>query len=201
VTLPVLRWIRPRLTEDATRDALEMISVAERRRYDLTPGDQRGSFLAGRLVLRQLAAELTDASASSVDLFVQCADCGGPHGRPLLRGSSLQLSLSRSDNAVVAAASWDGPVGVDVEPATLSGEALAAINLLTGEESVASWTRVEAVLKADGRGLRVDPREVVVDRVGDHFEGSVRDAPVRYRVDDVDLAPDITVSVAYALSR
>ncbi len=193
--------MRPRLDEDATRRALHVISQAEQDRYDAAPGDQQESFLVGRLLLRQLVSELTGVAASDLEIVAKCADCGGPHGRPLLRGSGLHLSLSRCDSAVVAAASWDGPIGVDVETATPSAEALAAIHLLTGDKSVVSWTRVESVLKADGRGLRVDPRDVLIERVGDHLEGSVRDAPTRYRVYDVDLAPDITVSVACALSH
>lgn len=185
----ILRWAR---TLDDRAEALAVLSPAERARYDGAPSD---SFLLGRLLLRHLAAELIGVGPAEVDLVAVCPDCGGPHGKPQLIGSSLHLSLSHSAVAVVAAASWDGPVGVDVEALDPSAAALAAIGTVAGEESLERWTRVEAVLKADGRGLRVDPASVSFDG----GTASIAGSGARYRVSEVQLAPDVRVSVAVAL--
>lgn len=170
----------------------------ERERYESTVSDAKQTFLAGRLLLRRLVGELTGQDPGSVDLVAECDDCGGPHGRPAVRGSDLHVSLARRDDVVVAAA-WHAPIGIDVESVTPTPQSLAAIATLTGDASIARWTRVEAVLKADGRGLRVDPSAVILTPVGGHLEGWVTDAAPRYMVEEIDLAPDITVSVARAL--
>jgi 4'-phosphopantetheinyl transferase len=185
----ILRWARTLEDRDA---ALAVLSAAERDRYEAAPSD---TFLLGRLLLRRLAAELTGLEPAAVDLVAVCPDCGGSHGKPVIPGSGLHLSLSHSPVAVVAAASWDAPVGVDLEPLDQPAAALAAIESLAGEASVARWTRVEAVLKADGRGLRVDPALVTFD--GDL--ATVAGTATHYRVEDVQLAPDVRASVAVAL--
>jgi 4'-phosphopantetheinyl transferase len=190
VSVPVFGWLRPRLGEADRRQALAVISPAERERYEAAPHE---SFLAGRLVLRRLVAELTGIEPATVDLVAVCPDCRGPHGKPTLVGSTLHLSLAHGRDAVVAAASWGAAVGVDLESVP-SAAALEAIGTLAGEKTLLRWTRVEAILKADGRGLRVDPRDVVVGE----REGWVVDAPTRYRLSEVELAPDVTVSVAVA---
>lgn len=199
VSIPVLRWIRPQLNEHARSQALELISPAERERHDGTPEHRRTSFLAGRLILRRLAAELLGIEPASVELVAVCPDCGGAHGRPVLTDSTLQLSLSHSRDAVVAAASWDAPVGVDIESLDQSAAAVSAIASLTGEASLLRWTRIEAILKADGRGLRVDPGQVSIAEVDDHLEGRVSGESTRYRLSEVELQPDLRVSLAVAI--
>ena len=197
----MLRWIRPQLNENARAKALAAISHAERDRYDATPEAQRESFLAGRLVLRRLTSELLGTEPELVDLVAVCPDCGGPHGRPVIPGSNLHLSLSRSDDAVVAAASWDAPVGVDLERLDQPAATLAAIGAIGGEESVLRWTRIEAILKADGRGLRVDPAQVSFATVDGELEGWVQGSAERYRLSEVELAADVRVSVAVGALR
>ena len=184
----MLRWAR---ALDDRDEALAVLSPAERCRYDASPSD---TFLLGRLLLRRLAGELIGVEPAAVGLVAVCPDCGGHHGKPVIPGSALHVSLSHSAVAVVAAASWDAAVGVDIERLDQSADVLTAIGSVAGEESLARWTRVEAVLKADGRGLRVDPALVSFD--GDL--ASIAGSPARYRVEDVQLAPDVRVSVAVA---
>lgn len=171
-----------------------MLSSAELARHAATPDGLRDTFLTGRLLLRRLAAEVTGVEAASVELVAVCLDCGGPHGRPEVPGSGLHLSLSHGEAAVVAAASHSR-VGVDIECADQSAERLAAIGVVAGEPEILRWTRVEAILKADGRGLRVDPREV---RIDDDI-GEVPDRSTRYRLSEIDLAPGIRISLAEAV--
>ena len=178
----------PHTLDPADRaEALAGLTPAELERYSASPAD---AFLAGRLLLRRLTAELTGEAA---ELTAECPDCGGAHGKPGIPGSKLQLSLSHGAGVVVAAAVFGARVGVDHDSA--APEALAAIGALTGEATLQRWTRVEAILKADGRGLRVDPSQVLID--GD--VGRVAESPTRYALEERELAPGLRVSLAREL--
>ncbi|MCU1420493.1 MAG: 4-phosphopantetheinyl transferase [Microbacteriaceae bacterium] len=87
-----------------------------------------------------------------------CPDCGGDHGRPVVAEPGRWVSLSRSGGLVAVAFSTAGPVGVDLE-----SRAAVARHPVRGlrHPDAREWTTKEAVLKADGRGLRVDPAELV----------------------------------------
>ena len=87
-----------------------------------------------------------------------CPRCGSSgHGRPTVLGVPAGkagppwVSLAYADGLGVAAWSWDGPVGVDVEPV---GPPVGEL----GDR--ATWTRTEAVLKALGEGVTRMPRQV-----------------------------------------
>jgi 4'-phosphopantetheinyl transferase len=168
-----------------------MLSPAELARYNEAP---TAAFLEGRVLLRELASDLTGVSPAKVIITAVCPDCGGPHGRPQLVGAPFYLSLSRCADAVVAVAS-DLPIGVDVEPRDGSAARVEAIEQLTGQASIGHWTAVEAVLKADGRGLRVDPREVEVHGT------SAQLGDAHYRLIEPELAPDLRVSIAIAVAK
>jgi 4'-phosphopantetheinyl transferase len=191
--MPELRWIRPDLNENARQIALAMLSNDERYRYRATPEARRDSFLCGRLILRRLVSELTGVGPSEVQLSAHCPDCGGPHGRPVAAGTGLHLSLTHGADAVVAAAS-DRPVGIDLEASSPAAAVLVDIRSLTGHASLQRWTQTEAILKADGRGLRVDPAHVMIDGT----RGWVDDSAARYELSEVELSSGVCVSVAVA---
>jgi 4'-phosphopantetheinyl transferase len=191
---PELRWLRTPLGPIARSRALGMLSVTERSRFDNSPEASRESFLAGRFLLRDLVGELTTTDPSAVTIEAHCPDCGGAHGRPVIAGTNLNVSLSRTKDIVVVAASWDAPIGIDIEVANTG--AAAAVQAVTGEASVLHWTRVEAVLKADGRGLRVDPALVEFTDVDGALHGQVLDSADRYLITQADVAPDVLVSIA-----
>lgn len=177
------------LSSSDRAESLALLSTVERTRYDETPSLR---FLAGRLLLRRLVAELTHTTPDTVVITAVCADCGGAHGRPETPG--VHVSLSHGEGVVVAAASGS-VVGVDVETRVGRRERLDAIEALTGVRDIRSWTRTEAVLKADGRGLRVDPTEVAF--TGDRAIL----AGVSYDVSEVQLRDDLVVSVAVGVTR
>jgi 4'-phosphopantetheinyl transferase len=153
--------------------------------------DRPARTAAGRAALRALAAEVVGADPADVTVRARCATCGGEHGRPVLGGSraldALHASVAHAGALVVVAVSTDGPIGIDAEPRdreTPPGMTLA------------EWVRIEAVLKADGRGLLVDPDRV---RSAADAWGAVAwidGEPARYRVVEVALAPDLVVAVA-----
>ena len=187
--------LSPQLGDDA---GLATLSPTERRRFDGTPPGTRDSFLAGRVLLRRLVATQLGIEPDQVPLTAVCPDCGGPHGRPVVEGSELRVSLARCDVGVVAVAAWGRELGVDVEPTADAERSELAIRSVAGGEGLAHWTRVEATLKADGRGLRVDPREVRITGSGAELEARVADRPTRYRILEPALHPELQVSVAIA---
>ncbi|MBM7389400.1 4'-phosphopantetheinyl transferase [Clavibacter michiganensis] len=153
--------------------------------------DRPARTAAGRAALRALAAEIVCADPADVTVRARCATCGGAHGRPVLGGSraldGLHASVAHAGDAVVVAVSADGPIGIDAEP---RGREASPGTTLAG------WVRIESVLKADGRGLRVEPSRV---RFADDAQGAVGwidGEPARYRVVDADLGPGLVAAVA-----
>ncbi|MGE3810599.1 MAG: 4'-phosphopantetheinyl transferase superfamily protein [Candidatus Nanopelagicales bacterium] len=122
-------------------------------------------------LLRALAAEFHGVEPGRVVVGHVCPGCGGDdHGRPvLIPTSSLRspahVSLSRAAGMSLAAVTDAGPLGVDIEISGAAGFAGFA-DVALGEhdddalDPTTAWVRKEALLKAYGLGLAVDPRDV-----------------------------------------
>ncbi|MDQ1130613.1 hypothetical protein [Microbacterium sp. SORGH_AS_0888] len=101
---------------------------------------------------------------------------------------------------VVVVADLAMPVGIDIRDVLPDEATKAAMHahshLWEGSSELdfqQHWTRVQAVLAADGRGMRVRPETVRLDGT----TGWVPDRPVRYRI--VDLSRNaFTITLAYA---
>jgi 4'-phosphopantetheinyl transferase len=172
-----IRWLRTPLSPEQRLRSLAQLTDAERTRE---PTD---AFLAGRLLLRDVAREVLGREP---EITATCPDCGAAHGQPRLDG--LFASIAHADGLVIVAVSTESPVGVDVEPNDAEvPEAVA------GGATVRHWTGVEAVLKADGRGLRVDPREVRIAGSAASVDG------VDYLLDYPETVPGFTIAVARAV--
>lgn len=157
-----------------------------------------------------------------------CARCGSTdHGRPRLVGTAGDrwppVSLSRAPGLIVLALGAPdrpgGRVGVDVEPdgaaRFASFAAFADVVLHPGEwppagswnaqECTRTWVRKEAVLKALGTGLHLDPRHLRLSGPGEapavlelDDPTGAPESPVAQgvRVIDLDVAPGFTAALA-----
>ena len=177
---------------------------------------RRGTGVDGRAMLRALVSELAAVAPEDVRIAARCPDCGGAHGRPVVMApdaaTAIRVSLAHAGDVTVAAALVGGSVGVDAEqraPAQATtttgtatqgtatqGTATQATTTPGTADDLRQWTRIEAVLKADGRGLRVDPAAVVFERTADQLVASVPGDPRRYLVRDAPLGDDLIVTVA-----
>lgn len=178
-----LRVGRLPLTAAQRLRALELLSGAEAERQRRNPSD---GFLLGRLLLRELVAELSGAPAR---ITAVCPECGEEHGRPV--SDVLSVSVAHAGDVVVVAAAGT-PVGVDVEPAD------AEVPAVFGG-SVTAWTRLEAVLKADGRGVVVDPGEVRFTDTGT-AAGTATIGPTTYAVETTAAFGDTAADPGYVIS-
>ena len=176
--------------------ALDVLTDEERERTGrfVRPADA-ASFAAGRALVRLALAPIVDASPRELVFDTWCELHSSPHGKPLLvePAAELDFSLSRAGPRLLLAVS-PAPVGVDVERLDRDAEAgVARIAFAEDERAeldalppdarasafLACWTRKEAVLKALGHGLAVDPKSVSVTFL-DGAEPRVRRLPEEF---------------------
>ncbi|WP_432573228.1 4'-phosphopantetheinyl transferase family protein [Kineococcus sp. SYSU DK005] len=165
-------------------DLLSAAELARARRHH-QPVDRCRSATASWL-LRAAAAGASGLEPHRVRVGRECPTCGragaeAPHGRPVLLpqaeepGPPVQLSASHAGDVVLVAASTAGRVGVDVERIASTGfegfddlvltplERRHLASLPAGSRPVQralAWTRKEALLKATGHALTLDPSTV-----------------------------------------
>jgi 4'-phosphopantetheinyl transferase len=148
-------------------------------------GDRAATSAEDHQVLAHLVARLAGVDAASVALSQDCPTCGASGHGPLrvaLAGRAdgsptVHVSLARAGGRVALAVTAAGPVGIDLESVADVGRAPVAAALLSPAEADAVralpapaaetalaelWTAKEAVLKAAGIGLRVDPRDLSI---------------------------------------
>jgi len=144
----------------------------------------------------------------------------GPQGKPQLQPpSELQFNTSHSGQWVLIGVVRGREIGVDIEgirpssdlaglaAMTLAVEELAWFRSLSPSEQVTAfyrfWTRKEAVLKAQGSGLSIDPRDVRVDALdaGESAEGhgSIPFAGASFRIRSFGPAPGYAGAVALSI--
>ncbi len=177
----------------------------ERARVDRAAPADRSAVATSLLLARTAAAAACGLPVEDVRVDRRCPRCGATtHGVPRVRrrddGPVPFLSLSRCADLVLVAMSTIGPLGVDLERADADpGAATARVALAPGEppadghDPLRTWVRKEAVLKAAGTGLAVDPRTLrVSDAAGGPVVGGAAPRPpdgTRWWLVDLDLGP------------
>lgn len=136
----------------------------------------RDRFVGARALVR-LALARTLGRPPGMTFETTCAHCGADHGKPRLDPPGPDFSLARRADLVVVAVAGRATVGVDVEevahvpaPAELAPafapDERAALERIAPDRrqraTAVAWTRKEAVLKATGHGLAIDPAGVAV---------------------------------------
>lgn len=128
-------------------------------------------YLAAHVVTRVALAEKLSTRPEQV-VFTR----SGVHSKPYVSGFDIHFSLSHSHGLGLAAISEVGPVGIDSEYRGRPYSEQLLRRILANNESCAipdnpgvasnmllsKWTQKEAVLKALGTGLAIDPRELIV---------------------------------------
>ncbi|MGN0680009.1 MAG: 4'-phosphopantetheinyl transferase family protein [Oscillospiraceae bacterium] len=127
-----------------------------------TEGDRINALLSRLLMLSEIEGR-TGIKQSKID-FTR-----GPHGKPYIKDSPLQFSLSHTGNAICLAFSENGEIGVDIERQSrtikpelykrvLCDDELAAVE--NGGSFIRFWVQKEAFLKRLGLGISRDLRGV-----------------------------------------
>lgn len=99
------------------------------------------------------------------DISHRCVHCGATdHGQPFAEGIG-SLSLSHAGGLTLAAIA-DGPLGIDHEPIGAAAPANVVAHPSETGDPLRLWVRKEALLKATGRGLRLDPTSFWIDAEG-----------------------------------
>ena len=171
-----------------------ILGEQQARRYASLSGVRAQRFLAGRWLLAELIAELTDET--DLGFTTTCERCGADHGRPRLERAPVAVSVSYAGSMVAVAASRRedaAEVGVDIEREPGGGahsrlDDLAPLFAPAAAPDTQGWTLVEAALKADGRGVSVDLAEVHVCEVGTGRWPGARAVRIPGRLDSVDAA-------------
>lgn len=145
-------------------EPLALLSAAERGRWGaLRRPVDRDDFVAARVLVRRLviAAHGSQLPLSAISLSQRCSRCGGPHGRPVLRGPCGDHVSWAHASGTVAVVVSDRPVGIDLERSD------AVVPEIDGRvRTVGEWVRLEALVKASG--VQLD--EALADRLPAGFE-------------------------------
>jgi 4'-phosphopantetheinyl transferase len=138
------------------------IGPGQRARFEGLRGADAERFLVGRALVADLVEGLTPGD---VGLETQCPTCGASdHGMLRATSGAVAVSVSYAVDAVavaVASSTAARSVGIDIEqsrPGPMTD--LARLFAPAPPPTIDEWTAIEAVVKADGRGLRIDPAGV-----------------------------------------
>jgi len=190
------------------------LTVTESARADAYAGARgRDDFVAGRALLRAVVSQQCGVAAEEILLDATCRDCERQHGAPKVVSprDPNTYSLSHAGGWVTVAYGRCPAVGVDIESIPTSGvndlvEAACSRDeaaLLVGDPEplpaafARLWVAKEAVLKAMGVGLRIEPSRVeVYRRPGMGTRASVGNKDAVWFVEEFDVGPGMVGAVA-----
>ena len=99
-----------------------------------------------------------------------CPRCGGSHGPLRAEGAAEAISVTYAGGLAVVASiphAVASSIGIDAERG--DDDSPAGIDRMRPGTTLRDWTRIEAALKADGRGLDVDPAVVRIHGAPDDW--------------------------------
>ena len=187
---------------------LDVLSPEERdRAASYRHEADRARFVVAATLLRLVVGARVQVAPSQVPVRRRCAHCRAPHGRPVIVGTHLGVSVSHAPDLVVVAVSRDGAVGVDVEqvraidldtmtPMVLS--AAEATSSRSPDSFFRTWGRKGAVLKCLGTGLDVPMTALSLTRVaaGTHLASVPDGSGAHPVVVDLDAGPHHAAALA-----
>ncbi len=159
----------------------------------------RDGFVVGRLLIHSLVAGLFPHATAWTITAGACPRCGGLHAGVELEGVPARASVSYAADLVVVAVAPSSRVsrlGLDAEFGVADIGRIDHLRRMLGtstEPVLRRWTRVGAVLKADGRGLLIDPGSVHLRRGGAWIAGQA----ASYAVAEVPGPAGFLVSLAW----
>lgn len=180
----------------------------------LRPADQT-RYLVSHALLRRVLADAVQIMPFALVFDRTCVRCAAidkpdQHGKPRLANSRCQFSLSHAGGLVLVATAMDLEIGIDgeeVSAASFTGFEEVALALPERREidrlpagrrdhgRAQLWARKEAVLKASGWGLAMDPRLISVGSLRQPA-GTVTTSTGRYQLADLNVGPAHAASVA-----
>ncbi|MDY0910467.1 chemotaxis protein CheY [Microbacterium sp. CFBP9034] len=162
----------------------------------------RWSVVADGVARRVVAWELLlGMLAPGAELSNPCPRCGRPHGPVRTTDAAARPAVAYAGGIAVAAVADAGPgtFAIDAELETDPVRDVAGLDGVLGARMnvhLRDWVRAEAALKADGRGLRVDPGVVAVDAVTRTEWRAVVPGGAPVAGWDLDRVPGVVVSAA-----
>lgn len=174
-------------TGDVRAEHEALLDTPERRRLaTFRRDDDRSRYVTGCALTRLALGLRQDRHPAAVEIDRTCPSCGEPHGPPRVAGGPA-ISVAHSGELVAVAFAFAGGAGVRVGIDVERIDDAAGVVELAGEPVLSEaegrqlhalphaarhaallrfWTRKQAVLKATGDGLRVEPSAVAVSGPG-----------------------------------
>lgn len=172
---PFFRSARLSASADILRAAPAFLTAAEKERAQrFVRREDRDRFALGRVLTRTMIAEMTGSPAEVADFST------GPYGKPFLPDRpDLCFSIAHSGDVVLVGMGIGMDLGVDVEMHRRDIELLSLARVIFTKEEQAGifgrpeidpvpaffrqWSAKEAVVKALGTGLSLDPLRFALD--------------------------------------
>lgn len=195
--------------------ALDGVLTPDEQAHVRRIGGDRATARLSRGLLRLILARHLDLPHAEIEIDRTCPHCARAHGRPRLPrrpGTAVdatEFSVSHGGDLLVLALTVNAPVGVDVEPIgdrddvsmelldfTLTDpERLRLLEAPAAQQRtifLRHWTGKEAILKALGTGLDVEPQTVSLPLFS--FPGKVSvslpgSPPADLWISDVEVGP------------
>lgn len=209
---PDVRLLLGELDPDASPDPGDLVTspdeVARARRYRRSSDGRR--FLLRRSWVRRALGGILGVHPRHLELEA------GPFGKPRVRTprGAPGFSVSHSGNRSLLAVAHHGEVGVDLEAlgAAPDAEELAPLALSPAELAelraldtpcerefyfLARWTAKEALLKAIGAGLQLDPASIALTRRPGGFSAPEGTQLADLRVASLKVGAGLVAAVAF----